>query len=193
MGNILTDYLTRLQSVVSKLPIGEIQLLAETLRLAWIERRQVFICGNGGSAGNAIHLANDLFFGIARGSGQSGLRVNALPANQSITTCLANDLSYDDIYSEQLKGYAQKGDVLIALSGSGNSPNIVKAIETGKELGLQTFAILGYSGGKCLGLVDTAIHIAVDDMQIAEDAQIIVGHMIMQWLKANQPQSSNAL
>ena len=184
----INNYLSKLHSVVEAIPLADVQTLAETLKNIWQENKQVFICGNGGSAANAIHLANDLFFGIAKKSNFHGLRVHALPANQSITTCLANDISYDDIYSEQIKAYANNGDVLIALSGSGNSPNIVKVILTAKEMGMQTFAILGYSGGKCLGLVDTAIHCKVDDMQMAEDAQVIIGHSIMQWLQENPPE-----
>lgn len=185
---LLENYMVKLQSVISSIPKREVLYLAETLRTAWSGQKQVFICGNGGSAANALHIANDLFFGIAKGDELPGLRVQALPANQSITTCLANDISYADVFSEQLKVYANRGDVLIALSGSGNSANIIKAIKTAKDMGLQTFAILGYSGGKCLDMVDTAIHCAVDDMQIAEDVQVIVGHSIMQWLRVNPPE-----
>ena len=87
----------------------------------------------------------------------------------------------------QLAVQARKGDVLIALSGSGNSPNIVKALEQAKTMGMRSYAILGYSGGKAKSLADVAIHFAVDDMQISEDLQLIVGHMLMQWLYANPP------
>ena len=149
---------------------------------AWHNDKQVFICGNGGSAANAMHIANDLLYGIAKYTGK-GLRVHALPANPSILTCLANDISYDDIFSAQLSVMGSPGDVLIALSGSGNSRNIIKAVEKAKEIGMKTFAILGYSGGKCLNLADVSIHFQVDDMQIAEDLQLIVGHMVMQWLR----------
>ena len=84
---------------------------------------------------------------------------------------------------------ARRGDLLIVLSGSGNSPNIVRALEKGRELGLTTFAILGYSGGKALKLADHSIHFAVNDMQIAEDLQTIAGHMVMQCLCGNRPTS----
>lgn len=182
------EYVHRLAASILNIDNKNIYALASLLRQTWQQNGQVFICGNGGSAANALHLANDLFYGIAKDSGLPGLRVHALPANQSITTCLANDIAYHDIYSEQLKVYANEGDVLIALSGSGNSPNIINAIQTAKEMGLVTFAILGYSGGKCLGLVDTAIHCNIDNMQMAEDAQVIIGHSIMQWLRSNPPE-----
>jgi D-sedoheptulose 7-phosphate isomerase len=162
--------------------------LAEDLRACWQAGRQAFICGNGGSAGNAIHLANDFLYGIAKGKGP-GMRVHALPANPSVLTCLANDVGYDSIFSMQLAAQAEKGDVLIALSGSGNSPNILKALEEAKRLGMRSYAILGYSGGRAKAMADVAIHFPVEDMQLAEDLQLVIGHMIMQWLLVNPPAS----
>jgi D-sedoheptulose 7-phosphate isomerase len=110
------------------------------------------------------------------------LRIEALSANPSVVTCLANDLGYEYIYSEQLKVKANKDDLLIALSGSGNSANICKAIEVGNKLGMITYAITGYDGGVCKQLATHSIHFPIADMQISEDMQLIVGHMCMQWL-----------
>jgi D-sedoheptulose 7-phosphate isomerase len=177
-------YTSLLAEVIEKLEFEKIHTLAEALRDAWKENRQVFICGNGGSAANAMHIANDLFYGVAKGFGV-GIRAHALAANQSIITCLANDISYEDIFCKQIEVMSKPGDILLILSGSGNSINIVKAIEAAKKIGMKTFAILGYSGGKCLQLVDVPIHFKVEDMQIAEDLQLIVGHMITQWLYCN--------
>ena len=101
-------------------------------------------------------------------------------------TCLANDEGYEQVFSLQLAVLAQKGDVLIAFSGSGNSPNIVKALEEAKTIGMTSYAVLGYSGGKAKALADVPIHVAIDDMQISEDAQTIIGHMLMQWLSAQR-------
>ena len=162
-------------------PLVQIESLGETLLDCWKTGKQVFIFGNGGSAGNAVHLANDWIYGISKKFG-SGLRVTALPANTSVITCLANDEGYDSIFSYQLAVLAKPGDVIIALSGSGNSPNIVKALEHAKTAGLKSYAILGYSGGKALTLADHPIHVPVQDMQLSEDAQLIVGHLLMQWL-----------
>lgn len=180
------DYARRLQAVLADFEWTGVASLAEQLQACWREERQLFICGNGGSAGNAIHLANDFLYGISKVHG-SGLRVHALPANPSVLTCLANDVGYDEIFSMQLAVQARKADVLIVLSGSGNSPNIVRALEQARTIGMRTFAILGYSGGKAKALADVPIHFAVEDMQIAEDMQLVVGHMIMQWLYRNQP------
>jgi D-sedoheptulose 7-phosphate isomerase len=182
------DYAGRLQKVLRATSWDGLEALARDLFECWRTKKQVFLCGNGGSAGNAVHLANDFLYGISKTYG-SGLRVNALTANPSVLTCLANDCGYDEIFSMQLAVQAGKGDVLIALSGSGNSPNIIKALEQARKSGLKSYAILGYSGGKAKGLADVAIHFAVDDMQIAEDLQLIAGHMLMQWLYQNSPRS----
>ena len=102
---------------------------------------------------------------------------------------MGNDVDYAQIFSEQLAVLANPGDLLIALSGSGNSPNIVRAIEQAKAMSVKSYAVLGYSGGTCKEIVDIAIHFPVDDMQIAEDLQLVVGHMLMQWLYANRAQT----
>jgi D-sedoheptulose 7-phosphate isomerase len=181
-----SDYSSRLQMALQTADWSGVGRLAEELHDSWRNGRQVFICGNGGSAGNAMHLANDFLYGISKTRG-SGLRVNALPANSSVLTCLANDEGYDEIFSLQLAVQGRPGDVLIVLSGSGNSPNILKALAQAKTTGLRTYAILGYTGGKAKAMADVAIHFPVDDMQISEDLQLIAGHMIMQWLYQNQP------
>ena len=180
------DYCSRLSGVMAAAEWSGVAQLGEAMRDCWSNRRQVFLCGNGGSAGNAIHLANDFLYGIAKRTG-GGMRVHALSANPAVMTCLANDLSYERIFAEQLAVQGQAGDLLIGLSGSGNSPNIVAALEQARGMGVKSCAILGYSGGKCLALADIAIHFKVDDMQIAEDLQLIVGHMLMQWLYLNPP------
>lgn len=180
------DYAGRLQAVLQKADWSAVARLAEELLDCWRTGRQVFICGNGGSAGNAVHLANDFLYGISKTHG-SGLRVTALPANTAVITCLANDEGYDSIYSLQLAVQARAGDVLIVLSGSGNSPNILKVLEQAKKIGVKSYAILGYTGGKAKALSDVPLHFAVDDMQIAEDVQLVAGHMIMQWLYQNRP------
>jgi D-sedoheptulose 7-phosphate isomerase len=184
------DYLLRLQSCFSTEVLAAVETLAEELRHAWIDGRNVYICGNGGSAANAIHIANDLHYGIGAcgpGAKVPGLRVEALPANAGIITCLANDTGYANIYAHQLQVKARPGDLLIVLSGSGNSANVVQALETAAAMKMKTFAILGFSGGRCLELAEVPIHFAIDDMQIAEDTQMVVGHLCMQWLTNNKP------
>jgi D-sedoheptulose 7-phosphate isomerase len=184
------SYLQRLQGCFSAENVDAVESLAQALRQAWIDGRQVFICGNGGSAANALHMANDLHYGIgACGPGRKlpGLRVEALPANSGVITCLANDTGYDNIYAHQLEVKARAHDLLIVLSGSGNSANVIRALETATNLSMTTFAVVAFTGGRCRELADVAIHFAVNDMQIAEDTQLVVGHLCMQWLTANKP------
>jgi D-sedoheptulose 7-phosphate isomerase len=181
MAACALDYRDRLKSALDMKAMAMVPRLSSALAEAWKQGRVVYLCGNGGSAGNAVHIANDFLYGAGVKAGM-GLKVEALSANTSVITCLANDLGYEDIFSEQLRVKAQAGDVLIVLSGSGNSPNVVKALETGNALGMQTFAILGFSGGRCKELAQVPLHFPVEDMQIAEDLQLIVGHMCMQWL-----------
>jgi len=178
-------YFKELKTVLTNFKdFDQIEYLINSLLVAWNKKNQLFICGNGGSAGNAIHLANDFIYGIDRKKG-IGLRVEALSANPSVITCLANDVGYEHIYSQQLKVKADAGDILLVLSGSGNSPNVINALKIGNELEMQTFAILGFSGGQCLELAQHPIHFPINDMQISEDLQLMVGHICMQWLCQN--------
>ncbi len=182
------DYASRLQDVLASSDWSGVAQLARDMRECWATGRQVFFCGNGGSAGNAIHLANDFLYGIAKRTG-GGMKVQALSANSAVITCLANDVGYEHIYSEQLAVQGQAGDLLVALSCSGNSPNIIRVLEQAKIMGIKSCAILGYTGGRCKSLADVLIHFPVDDMQISEDMQLVVGHMLMQWLYANRPEA----
>ena len=189
-------YLRLLQNSFLPEHYEAIEILARELREAWTLKKRIFICGNGGSAANALHISNDLHYGIGScgpGPKIAGLNIEALPANQGIVTCLANDLGYESIFSHQLRVKAQQQDILIALSGSGNSPNIVEAIKTANSLSMKTFAIIAFDGGKCKSLADNVIHFSVNDMQIAEDTQLIVGHICMQWLNAHKPSSLSSL
>lgn len=184
--NFFADYAHRLQSVLVDTNWSAVEKLAQDMRSCWQARRQVFLCGNGGSAANAMHLCNDFLYGIAKRTGE-GMRATAFTANPALITCLGNDLGYERIFSEQLAVQAQAGDLLIVLSGSGNSANIIAVIEQAKDMGVKSYAVVGYNGGKCKNLADVAIHFPVDDMQIAEDLQLVVGHMLMQWLYNYRP------
>ena len=175
------DYADRLTDAVDLIPFEAVEELGSSLLNCWREGRQVFIFGNGGSAGNAIHLANDFLYGISKQLGHA-LKVHALPSNSSVLTCLANDEGYDGIFFRQLAVLARPGDIAIAFSGSGNSPNIIRALEWCRANDVKSFAVLGYTGGLAKSLSDTPIHVPVNDMQISEDLQLIVGHMLMQWL-----------
>ena len=182
--NLFKDYIKRLGSVAEGFDWSPLEYLTQDLFNCWVDGRQVFLAGNGGSAGNANHIANDLLYPISKTLG-GGIKVHSLSANPAILTCLANDEGYDGIYKYQIATYAQKGDILIVLSGSGNSNNIISALTEAKYRGLKTYAILGFTGGEAKKIADISIHFPIDDMQISEDLQTICFHMMVQLLKVN--------
>ena len=185
MHKFFIDYKNKLESSISSKVFKNTEILLNLLIEIRKNKKKLFFCGNGGSAGNANHIANDFLYGVSSNSSKPGFNVESLSSNSSVITCLANDLGYQYIFSEQLKAKGNDGDLLIVLSGSGNSENIVKALNEAKKIKMNTFAILGFDGGKCIEIADNAIHFDVNDMQISEDLQLVVMHMCMQWLSKN--------
>lgn len=180
---LIDDYSDNLIRVLQDEKPENIATLCKSLKVCKDNNKQVFICGNGGSAANATHIANDFMY--IDGVFDSSVRVESLTSNNAIMSCVANDLCYGDVFSKQLEVKADSGDVLLALSGSGNSENIIKAIEYGNAIGMETFAILGFNGGTCKSIAKHPIHFSVDDMQVSEDLQLIVGHICMKYLKSS--------
>jgi len=177
----ITAYAGSLAEALRAQHWGGVDQLVKTLHGVRAARRHLYLCGNGGSAANAVHWANDMVYPLAK-TGAKPLRTTALPANVATLTCLANDLSYEQVFSYSLKAAAEKGDALIVLSGSGNSPNVLRALEAAREIGVTSCAIVGFDGGKAKNLADIVIHFPVHDMQIAEDLQMVVCHMVMRQL-----------
>jgi len=178
--NPVLEYKRNLENVWNSVNIDDIEALSLDLFNAWLNRSNVFLCGNGGSSANANHLANDLIYGI-NPSGR-GMNVHSLCANSAINLCLANDVGYENVFSHQLRSLGKEGDLLIVFSGSGNSPNVAQAINEAKTLGITSYAMLGFDGGKCLKIADKTIHFKINDMQISEDFQMIIGHILMKEL-----------
>jgi len=154
----------------------------EELAAARKRRATVFLAGNGGSAANANHLATDLIYGANAGN-KGAFRVHSLSANASVLTCLGNDTGYENVFAKQLEALAQEGDLLLVFSGSGNSPNILRALEVAQKLKVFSLSFLGFDGGKAKPLSDLALHFPIHDMQVAEDLHMIAGHLL---LKASQ-------
>ena len=179
------DYGSRFADLLAKMDWSPAEVLAQELLVCWKSGRQVFLAGNGGSAGNANHIANDFLDPISKVFG-SGIRMHSMSENPAIMSCLANDLGYDQIYRYQLAVQAQSGDILVVFSGSGNSANILNVLQEARLRGVKSFAVLGYDGGKAKQLADVVIHFPIDDMQIAEDTQTMLFHMIVQWLHAQR-------
>lgn len=148
-------------------------------------KRKIFVCGNGGSGSNANHIENDFLYGISKVCG-NGLICRSLSSNNAVMTCLANDEGYENIFSFPIALEANSDDVLLVLSGSGNSPNIIEAIKKAKSIGMSTYALLGFSGGEAKQIADFPIHFEINDMQVVEDMHMMVAHIISQWIFDNR-------
>ena len=181
MEKLFNNYKKNLFETLGKLEVEKVKELCQLILSAWKTDNTIYLCGNGGSAANAIHVANDMTYGAGKKNGK-GISIEALTSNSAVLTCLANDLSYEDIFSEQIRAKGKSKDLLIVFSGSGNSKNVIKAIKIAKNKKMKTFAIVGFDGGKCKKIADNSIHVNINDMQVAEDFQLIVSHMCMQWL-----------
>jgi D-sedoheptulose 7-phosphate isomerase len=185
--DFFSNYSKNLNLILESTDWSAVEILAQDLKTCWLNGNNVFLCGNGGSAGNASHLTNDLIYGVAKKKGE-GIKSISLSDNLSVITCLANDVGYENIFSEQLAVLGNKGDILIALSGSGNSSNIISVIHEAHNLGIKSHAILGFDGGEAKKIVNNSIHFDINDMQLSEDLQLIVGHMLMKWLYGEKKQ-----
>jgi D-sedoheptulose 7-phosphate isomerase len=144
---------------------------------AYEQQRTIFLFGNGGSAALASHFACDLAKGTVNGSPKR-FRVMALTDNVPLITAWANDAKYEDIFAEQLANFARPGDVAFAISASGNSPNVLKALRVAKQAGSITAGLTGFSGGRMLALCDACVVVACDNMQIIEDLHLCVAHSL---------------
>src|SRR5207249_4385188 len=151
------NYLTDLKTVLDRLPLEAIDRVVQAIETAHAAGRQIFVIGNGGSAATASHMMNDLCKGTVGHKGDATwkrFRVIALTDNVSLMTAWANDTDYNHIFSEPLKNLAQRGDVLVAISASGNSPNIIAAVDAAKELGVKVSGLTCFGGGKLARLAD---------------------------------------
>lgn len=176
-------YFLGVESVLRRLPFALIDSVADTLWQAYLEGKTVYVFGNGGSAALASHCACDLGKGTAM-NGARRLRVVALTDNVPLMTAWANDVSYDDIFSEQLAPLINKGDIALAISGSGNSPNVLKALEVAREVGAFTIGLTGFRGGKMKALCDLCVIVPSDNMQVIEDLHVSVNHSLFTSLRS---------
>ena len=175
------DYVETLCDVLRDLPMKDLTLALRLLERAFTERRQIFIAGNGGSAATASHMANDLAKGIAEVGGR-GFRAIALSDNVPLITAIANDKSYDEIFAYQLSTLGQAGDVLIVISGSGNSANIVRAVEVAQHMQITTIALLGMGGGRAAKMADISVIVPSDDYGPIEDIHMVLDHLFTAYL-----------
>jgi D-sedoheptulose 7-phosphate isomerase len=178
------QYFEELQRVMLSLPKEGIDQIADRLVGAYDAGRTVFLCGNGGSAALASHFACDLGKGTAHCNGGKRFRVLALTDNLATLTAWANDSSYGDVFSEQLKNFVQPLDVVFAISGSGNSKNVLNALQVARESGAATVGISGFEGGAMKSLCDVCVIVPSNDMQIIEDLHLAIAHSIFRIVHA---------
>jgi D-sedoheptulose 7-phosphate isomerase len=171
-------YLTNLHAAVDALPRDRLAELGEMLYRTYRNGQQVFTLGNGGSASTASHMAADLAKNTI-GANMRRFRVLSLNDNQSLLTALANDLGYQNVFSEQLKNLIRAGDLLVALSASGNSPNVINAIHYAQRQCAEVVGILGFQGGEAARLADVAIIVPSDHYGIVEDVHLIINHILV--------------
>jgi D-sedoheptulose 7-phosphate isomerase len=172
------QYFGELQSVMVSLPKDGIDQIAETLVKAYDAGRTVYVCGNGGSASLASHLACDLGKGTAYCNGGKRFRVLALTDNIPTLTAWANDSSYEDVFAEQLRNFVQPQDVAFAVSASGNSKNVLNALQAAREARAITVGISGFQGGEMKSLCDICVVVPSNNMQIIEDVHLAMAHSI---------------
>jgi D-sedoheptulose 7-phosphate isomerase len=177
MRAAIAGYWTEIADVAAEIDVTAVAQAANRLLDCQARGGVVFIAGNGGSAATASHMACDLAKGTRR-DGPPTFRVVALTDNVPLLTAWANDTSYDRVFAEQLRSLAQPGDLLIAISASGNSPNVVAAVEAAALLGVETLAVSGRSGGRIARLADRVIRVPSDRIEVVEDAHLIVAHSV---------------
>lgn len=171
------QYFADLKSVIDAFPVADLEGLLGTLRTARENQHTIFICGNGGSWATASHMVCD-FGKNTRMPGKNRMIVIGLGDNVPSLTAYANDEGYDRVFAEPALSLMKPGDVLIAISGSGNSPNVLRAVETAKAIGAITLGLVGFDGGQLKPMVDQSLVIPSQSMEMVEDFHMIVDHIL---------------
>ncbi len=177
----IPNYILEHNNVLSKLNVDSLQEAIDTVMDAFKRGAKIITCGNGGSASTASHYITDWAKMTHLATGEK-FRGFSLVDNIGLVTAYGNDLSYDDVFSGQCSALLDKGDLLVVVSGSGNSPNIVNAVNEANKIGAETLAILGYDGGAVLKVAKKTFLVPSFDMQVCEDIHLMFGHMVMKTL-----------
>ena len=177
-------YLQRLTAEISRINLADLQRWSDLLYHAWEQDRFVYIIGNGGSGTTASHMAEDLGKSTLKpedlkDESKKRLKVLSLTDNAGWIMAVGNDVAYDQVFVQQLMNYGRSGDVLIAISGSGNSPNILTAVDWANRHGLVTFGLTGYGGGKLKAMQQHGLHVALDDMGMVESIHLCLFHWVL--------------
>lgn len=176
-------YTAELSAALDGVSRDAFDALVEAIKQLQANDGFVYTCGNGGSAATASHMVNDLVKAPADATGCRPIRAVGLTDCVPLMTALANDIDYEHAFSHQLKAYGRKGDLLIAFSGSGNSPNVLEAARTARDRGMTVAAMTGYDGGALGPLADIHLHVASNSMAQVEDAHLVLEHALVEVLK----------
>jgi D-sedoheptulose 7-phosphate isomerase len=179
----VVNYLNTLRAILDELPLDAVEKVIEVFEDAYCENRTVFVCGNGGSATTASHWVCDFAKGTVA-AGMPRLRMIGLGDNPAVLTAYANDLSYDQVFSEPLKTYARAGDVVVLMTASGNSPNILEAAKAAREIGAISIGLIGFGGGKLSALVDHHITVSSREYGPVEDVHLVLDHIVSLYMRA---------
>lgn len=177
------QYLSGLNRALSSIDSGAVEAAVQEIVRVHAEDRVVYTCGNGGSASTASHMVNDLVKAPADAASCRPIRAIGLTDSTSLMTAFANDIEYAQMFSKQLEAYGREGDLLITISGSGNSPNVLEAAKVARKIDMKVIAMTGFQGGKLKDLADIHINVANTSFGQIEDAHLIVQHAIVEMLK----------
>lgn len=178
----ITDYIALEKKTLEDLKVADIEHVLELFMEAYNREGTIYVFGNGGSASTASHMANDFNKGISEYV-EKKFRLICLNDNIATLMAIANDIGYDEVFRFQLKNKLKANDLVVGISGSGNSKNVVYAVEYAKERHIKTLGICGYDGGKLKQTADAVFHVAVHNMQIVEDVHMILNHLLMDVIK----------
>ena len=179
---IIKTYLSEVGATLGELPVDITAQVIELIEMARAEGKRIFTFGNGGSAATASHFASDLSKG-AISPGKPRIRAFALTDNLPLLSAWANDTAYENIFAEQLENLVEGGDIAIAISGSGNSQNVLNGVKVAKAKGASAIGFIGFDGGKLKSLVDLAVVVPSDNMEQVEDIHLLLGHIITTCLR----------
>ena len=175
-------YLDQVKKTLDMLDRQDLDKFADALMKAYQEERHIFVFGNGGSGSTASHFCGDFLKGVSYGLDRR-FRFLCLNDNIPALLAIANDIGYEDVFIEQLKNHLQKNDLVIGISGSGNSMNVVKALTYAKDNGAVTVAMCGYDGGRIYGIADIHVHAPIANMEVTEDVHLVAIHCLKTMIK----------
>jgi D-sedoheptulose 7-phosphate isomerase len=177
----VSNYLTAHQQLAQKIDVGLFQSGIDMIKATFENGKKIITCGNGGSASTASHYITDWNKMVNLATGKK-FRGVSLCDNVGLITAYGNDLSYTDVFAGQIDALMDEGDLLVAVSGSGNSPNVIKAIEAARRASGKVLGVVGYDGGKMMPMCDHSVWVPSFDMQLCEDVHLMFGHMVMKTL-----------